>query len=116
MKVFVAIIGVPVLIAVISVAGYLSGWWLKEDVVQRGAEIREDTFARQTALQDQMIGDYRDITNINVQLLSATSTMQAPLKAQQKAIQTQFCDGWARLNSGTNLPQIIRAYAQRECF
>lgn len=109
------ILGGLLFVGVVTTAGYLGGWWLREDVVQRTAEIREDTFARQTALQDEILGLHGDITKIDVQMTDANEDQRKALKAQRRALVTKICDAEARLNEGTNLPTDVEQFLEEEC-
>lgn len=107
--------GALLLILVAVVGAYQLGWWLEEDRVNREAEIDNDSYARQSALNDQVIDDYRTITDIDVQLSNASEEQAKPLRAQRQAILNEFCDNYAQLTGTTSLSDSILAYAEREC-
>lgn len=115
MKTVLATIGVILAGVAVLVGGYLGGWWLEEDVTQRTAEIREDTFARQTALQDEILGLYDDITKVDVQITDANEEQARALRAQREAMVTKICDAQARLNEGTNIPTNVERFLEEEC-
>ena len=100
----------------VVIGGYQLGWWLREEAVNRGAEIREDSFARQTALQAEVLDLYRDITNIDVQLMAADGEAAPVIRAQRIAIKDRLCDAYARMNPDFAISQSAAAFAARECL
>ena len=115
MKIFGLVVLVIVVVAAFSVVAWQGGWWLREESVNRSAEIREDSFARQTALLGEVIDLNRDVANIDVQLLSATTEQAPVLRAQRKAIVNQMCDSSIRLNDRTNIPNGVQNTLRVEC-
>lgn len=108
-------VGIAVLVVAILVGGYLGGWWLKKDITQREAGIREDTFARQTALADEVYTLYADVTRIDVQLLDATKGQRPPLEAQRVAFVERMCDAYGRLNGTVAVAASAESFAREEC-
>lgn len=118
MRVFKALfvaIGVIAIGAVVVVGGYNLGWWLREDATNRSAEIRNDSFARQSALQAELIDLNRDIANINVQITTANPDQARVLGAQRQAIVVQFCDAYGQITDSVNIPQSVISLATQEC-
>lgn len=115
MKGIASAVGAAILIAAVLVGGYLGGWWLQEDAVDREAGIRERTFARQTALQAEVQDLYRDVRDIDVQITYANDEQDAALKAQRKAIVIKLCDAYGRMTATVTIPDDIRAFAGKEC-
>lgn len=115
MKAVASAVGLIVLIVGILVGGYLGGWWLEADVVDREARIREQTFARQTALQAEVQTLFQDIKDIDVQLTYANDEQDAALGAQRKAIVIRLCDAFGRMTGTVTIPDSIRAFAGGEC-
>jgi len=105
-----------ILLIAILVGGYLGGWWLREDRVQRTAEIDETTFARQTALQNEVLDLNRDIRNIDVQLNTATEQQRPALVAQRQATVNRFCDAHGRMTGSVTIPDNVAATASQECY
>ena len=115
MKAVASTVGVIVLIVGIVVVGYLGGWWLQGDVVDREARIREQTFARQTALQAEVLTLFQDIRDIDVQLTYANDEQDVALGAQRKATVIRLCDAFGRMTETVTIPDPIRAFAGGEC-
>ena len=113
-QVMIGLVAVVVLSG-LAVGAWQGGWWIKRESVQRSGDIREDSFARQTALVDTVISAYRDVATIDVQLTTATLNQQPPLRAHRVAIKDDLCDAYGRLNDTTEIPNSARRFAEREC-
>ena len=50
-------VGAIVLTAGIAVGGYQLNWWLRDQAVNRTAEINQDSYGRQNALVEQILDD-----------------------------------------------------------
>jgi len=115
MKQVLTVIGVIVLVVVLSVVAWQGYWWLNRASTQRQAEIREDTFARQTALADEVITLYDDVTTVDVQLLTAARDQRPALEAQRAAFVDRLCDAYGRMNGTVGIPASTEAFAEGEC-
>lgn len=115
MRTIAGAIGAVVLVAALSVGVYQGGWWLSEDGVNRRAEINNQSFARQSALQEEVIDKYRVLADIDVQISTATDSQAAPLKAQRKAVLDQLCLAWGQMTETATVPATAATYAERNC-
>ncbi len=97
-------IGVVNLVVLIVVGGYLGGWWLKKDAVNRTSKINQDSYGRQNALVEAVLDDYREATD------------QALPPAQRQAIIIQLCDNAGKLSGSIDLPFTIQTFIDTECF
>ncbi len=88
-----------VLIIAVVVGGYQLGWWLKEDSVNRNAQINQDSYNRQNALVEQILDDIREVEQGGLP------------DSQRKAIIAQICDSADKLTGtvpvGANAEQFI---------
>lgn len=103
-------VGAFILFAAIGTALLvLSLWWFRWRV-NAEAEIRQDSFNRQSLSQDQVVKLAGDLADIDVQLAEPTATpeQEAVLDAQREAIATELCGIAARINNPTpTVAQII---------
>lgn len=99
----IAILALLIAMPLIIVGGYVGGWWLREDVVNRGAEIRQDTYGRQNALVEQILDDIREAERPGV-----------PAN-QRTAIVDIVCDSAAKLTGSIELPSNAETFVNREC-
>lgn len=104
MKVFLAIVGFILFVVVITVGGYQLGWWLKEDAVNRNTQINNNSVARQTALQDEVIDLYSDIADLDVIIVEANPEEKTVLLAQKNALTDRFCEAYGKINGNVTLP------------
>ena len=110
-----AVIGGAVLLVGIVVGGWQLGWWASEEAVNRRAEINEQSFARQTALQEEVLTRYREVTKIDTQLTYANDEQAKALRAQRKALVVRLCDAEARMTGRVTIPADAQAFVQEEC-
>jgi hypothetical protein len=99
----------------LAIGGYQLGWWLREENVNRTAEIRRDSFERQETLRDQIIAQADDLARVDVQLANPTITgdQAAALGGQRAAMSRQLCSLAADL-VGDITPTVNRII-QGEC-
>ncbi len=109
-----AAIGAILLVVVITVGGYLGGWWLNENAVNRQGRINNKSFARQNALREDALDKKRTALDIDVQLTQATPEQSQALRAQRVAVISQFCDDVAQM-TGAQIPDTIATFANQEC-
>lgn len=107
----VAIVGV----VVVLVGLYLGGWWLQEDAVNRTSAINNDSYARQTALAEELTDEYGTLADIDVQLTTATDEQAPALRAQRGAVLDKFCLAWSQYTGTATVSDTITAYAERNC-
>lgn len=115
MRTALGTIAAIIVIVAIIVGGYLGGWWLREDAINRDSAINNDSYARQTALQEELIDKYGTVADIDVQLTTATDEQAGPLRAQRTAVLNQFCLAYSQYTGTVSLPDTVYAYAEREC-
>lgn len=114
-KAIAAGIGVLVLIAALGFGAWHLGWFIEEANVNRSAEVNNDSFARQTALQEEIIDKYRTVADIDVQLSTATEDQKPALQAQRTAVLNQLCDAYFQSTGRVTIPSHITNYADRNC-
>lgn len=92
MKALAALL-VALILAGIAVGGYQLGWWLREESVNRTAEIQRDSFERQETLRDQIVAQADDLAVLDVQLTnpSLPDETAAALQGQRIAMARQLC-------------------------
>lgn len=108
-------LGSAIIIVAFAVGTYLLGWWVEEDTINRRSEINNDSYARQTALQEEMVDKYRTVSDIDVQIATATDEQVAPLKAQRQAVLNQLCLAHSQWTGTVSVPQHVTDYAERNC-
>lgn len=87
-----ALVGI-VAVAALLVGLYLGTWWLREDSVNRDAEIRRDSFERQETLRDELLDQAADLGDLDVQLAnpSLSDDQRDALRGQREAMRRQLC-------------------------
>lgn len=110
-----AIVGAALALGILAVGAYQLGWWIKEDSVNRTAEIRRDSFERQETLRDELVDQADDIARVDVQLTNPTLPDEtgAALRGQRAAMVRQLCSLAADI-TGDTTPTIDRIIAE-EC-
>lgn len=87
--------GVVAIVVVIClcVGLYAGYWWLRRDVLNRGADIRRNGFEQQTTFRDQMTQKMADVAQVDAQLANPDlpADQRAALNAQRAAIVTETC-------------------------
>lgn len=110
-------LGLAASLALIFVIGtaflLMSLWWFKWRV-NAEAEIRQDSFNRQTLSQDQVVKLGSDLADIDVQLVepSLTAEQKAVIGAQRDAVAEELCLVGARVNDPR--PEVARIISE-EC-
>ncbi len=92
-SVFVTIAGLVIVVAIV-IGGYLLGWWLKGDAINREGEIRRDSFEVQETARDEILRQSVLIEQIEVDIANPEIS-DAQLKAltgQRKAAEVQLCN------------------------
>lgn len=98
-----SVIGGLVVIVALTIGGWQLGWWLKDETVNRNAQILQDSYGRQNALVEQTLDDIREVEAGN-------------LPPQQViAITAQICDSAAKLTGTIQLPPSAASFVAREC-
>jgi len=98
-----ATIGVILVIGLVVVGGYLGGWWLQEDAVNRTAEINQGSYGRQVALVDDITRKYAEVQNPNLP------------ESQKQAIVTEMCVNFGFLTGKVQINPNIANYLNTEC-
>ncbi len=101
--VVLAVILAIVLIIGISIGGYMLGWWIKEDTVNRTAQINQDSYGRQVALVDQINDDIREASDPDIP------------KAQRQAIVNQICESAGFLTGKVQVSAPAANFIATEC-
>lgn len=99
---FTAIGGVA-LVCAIGVGGYVGGWWIREDSVNRQARINQDSYSRQNALVEQVLDDI------------AEAQGPAIPNPQRLALIDQVCDSASKLTGSIELPRSAQTFIAQEC-
>lgn len=107
-------------IATLAVAALLIGiwhlgWFVEERNVDRRAGINNQSYARQSALQEEVLDKYRTVTDIDVQLAQASEDDRAALAAQRAAVVDQFCDAYNQLTDSAVVSDRVQSFATQEC-
>lgn len=98
-----ATIGTILVIGLVVVGGYLGGWWLQEDAVNRTAQINQNSYGRQVALVDDITRKYAEIQNPNLP------------EPQKQAIVTEMCVDFGFLTGKVQINPNIANYLNTEC-
>lgn len=85
-----AIIGV-IVIVVISVGGYLGGWWLKEDAVNRTTDIDQNSLSVQSTARTVISDTAAEVAKLET-LVVTDPTNAAVYTSQINAISRRGCD------------------------
>lgn len=100
----------------ILVGGYLGGWWLKEDATNRNTGIANESVARQSALQDELIKLNEEIADLDVTIGNTTDAAQVQrLESQQDAMTERFCSAYGKFTNRMELPQSVITRAMEAC-
>lgn len=109
------IVLVAVVVGVV-IGGYLGGWWLKEDATNRNTGIANESVARQSALQDELIKLNEEISDLDVTIGNTTDTAQVQrLEAQQDAMEERFCSAYGKFTNRMALPLSVTTRATEAC-
>lgn len=100
----------------IIVGGYVGGWWLKEDATNRETGIANESVARQSALQDELIKLNEEISDLDVTVGNTSDPAQVQrLKSQQDAMTERFCSAYGKFTNQMELPQSVITRATETC-
>lgn len=113
-RVLVALAGVVLAVAV-AIGGWQLGWWMNEESVNRTARISNDSYARQSALVDDVLDKHRTALDIDVQITTATPEQASVLRAQRIAVVAQLCDSFGQIKTAVTVPTSVAAFASQEC-
>lgn len=98
------------------VASYLGGWWLREDAVNRTSQINNDSYARQSALAEEVIDLHTQVADLDVRLAGDVTDSQATLiNTQRAALVVNLCETYDQTTGTTTLPNDIHSFAAQEC-
>lgn len=92
-----------ILVVAIGVGGYLGGWWLKEDSVNRTAQINQNSYQRQEALTAAVLDDISEAQDPNLP------------EPQRKALIDQVCDNAAKLTGSIQISFNAQQFIAQEC-
>jgi hypothetical protein len=110
----IALLSVVALV-LITVGGYLGGWWLKEDSTNRNTEIQDSSYGRQTALVDEVLDSANEVARIDVAIASADTATQEAYLSQRAAIVLTMCDSAAKLTGKVPLSASAESLIFQEC-
>lgn len=96
-------VGALTLTAGLAVGGYQLHWWLRDQSVNRTAEINQDSYGRQNALVEQILDDVKEAQD------------PAIPAAQRIAIVDQICNSATKLTGVIALPQNALTLIAQEC-
>lgn len=113
-------IGLGILAAVavagFLVASYLGGWWLREDAVNRTSQINNDSYARQSALADEIIDLHSQVADLDVRAAGdVTATQKELILTQRAALVENLCASYDQATGTTTVPADIHSFAAQEC-
>lgn len=93
MKAVFTTIGVLLLLAVITVGGYLGGWWLTGENTNRQAHVDRQNYGTQLAYITKVQGTDKEVAAINLQLADPNLIIEqkVALKNQKIALINQGC-------------------------
>lgn len=112
----VLVLVVVLLVVGVGVGGYLGGWWLKEDATNRNTGIANDSLARQSALQDELIKLDEEIADLDVTIGNTSDPAQVQrLESQQDAMTGRFCSAYGKFTNQMELPQSVITRTTEEC-
>lgn len=113
--VLASILGVILLVA-IAIGGYLGGWWLKEDSVNRTQNIRRGSFEYQETRRDEIVRQAATLTDLDVTLANPdlNAEQKGAIRAQREAARTQLCNIASDI-SGDVSPDVA-SIVNEECF
>lgn len=80
-----------VLLLVAGFGAYQLGWIIKEDSVNRNAEINRGSFEFQQSLRDEIVDQSADLARLDTQIEQATDDQRPVLVAQRNAMREQLC-------------------------
>lgn len=115
MKSFFIGVGVVILLALIVVGGYLGGWWLQKDTINRQNRIDRHSYEVQQTYREKVIDAANTVADIDVQIAdpSVTQEQKDALEAQRRAVVTQGCDNEQRISG--ERPSQVAEFASKEC-
>lgn len=112
--VLATILGLLVLVGIV-IGGYQLGWWLREQEVNRGAEIRRGSFEYQETRRDEVVRQAGMLSDLDSQISNPdlTNEQRVSLQAQRRAAARQLCNIAADL-VGETTPE-VQSIITREC-
>jgi hypothetical protein len=112
LKTVVAVIGGAAVIAGL----WFGGWWLREESVNRTSEINNDSYARQTALAEEVIDLHSQIADLDVRAAGdLTDGQKTLIGTQRAALVTNLCGAYDQTTDTVTIPSDIHAFAAQEC-
>lgn len=105
-----------ILLVAIAVGGYLGGWWLKEDSVNRTQNIRRGSFEYQETRRDEIVRQASNLTDLDVALANPdlTAEQKGAIRAQREAARTQLCNIASDISG--NVSPDVTSIVNEECF
>jgi len=101
-----ASLGGIVVIAAVCVGLFFLHWWIFAYATNKTSQIYQTSYARQTALQQEMLSDIDQISTIQAQVAASTGGEAQALQAQESQILQQVCDDDQTLTPSFATPAI----------
>jgi hypothetical protein len=102
--------------AAVLAALWFGGWWLREESVNRSSEINNDSYARQTALVEEVIDLHTQIADLDVKAAGdVTDEQKTLILTQRAALVTNLCSAYDQTTDTVTIPSDIHAFAAQEC-
>lgn len=113
-------VGKIALIALLVVAAlvglYFLGWFLREQAVNRTSAINNDSFARQTALANEVTDLHTQITDLEVTAAGDLTAEQKTLVLTNRAaLVDNLCSKYGQMTDTVTVASDIHAFAAKEC-
>lgn len=104
------------IVALILVGLFFGGWWLREYAVNRSSEINNDSYARQTALAEEIIDLHKQITDLDVRAAGdVTEKQKVLIGTQRAALVNNLCSAYDQTTGTVTIPPDILSFATKEC-
>jgi hypothetical protein len=111
-KAILAVIGVFILVAALSFAGYQFHWFIAKSSANHQSQINRTGYNFQTTLRTEMYQNIGTVRDIDVQIAQSPDNA-GPLQAQRKATIDTICNEAAQLQG--QAPTNIASFVSQEC-
>lgn len=115
MRTTLTTIGLVALAVTLAIGLWFGGWWIREQAVNRDAEIRRDSFEYQETRADEIVRQATVLADLDADLTADLTPAQAgAITAQREAARRQLCNLAADLNPQTATPTVAQIITE-EC-